>query len=106
MKQVIAGGWDNVPPRDYEGWPLQQRTSADMASSGTRVRRFDNLRAGDLMFYDGGHDGTVDHVDVYVGNGWSLDSSSSMGGVSIVKVDDGWYFDHFVRGRRLIGVKT
>jgi hypothetical protein len=29
-----------------------------------------------------------------------------MGGVSIVKVDTGWYFDHFVHGRRLIGVTS
>ena len=39
MKEA-AGGWDNVPPRDYQGWLLPQRSSTDMASSGTMVRRF------------------------------------------------------------------
>jgi hypothetical protein len=101
-----TGGWDNVPPRDYRGWPLPQRSSADMASTGTKVRRFEDLRAGDLMFYDGDGNGVVDHVDVYIGNGWSIDSSSSMGGVSIVKVNSGWYFDHFVHGRRVIGTTS
>ena len=28
------------------------------------------------MFYDGDGNGVVDHVDVYIGNGWSLISSS------------------------------
>lgn len=106
LVKEATGGWNNMPPRDYRGWPLPQRSSADMASSGTRVKRFEDLRAGDLMFYDGDGNGVVDHVDVYIGNGWSLDSSSSMGGVSIVKVDTGWYFDHFVHGRRLIGVTS
>jgi cell wall-associated NlpC family hydrolase len=73
-----------------------------MASSGMRIA-FDDLRPGDLMFYDGDGDGRVDHVDVYIGNGWSLDSGSSNGGVSIVNVSSGWYRDHFVHGRRIIG---
>jgi cell wall-associated NlpC family hydrolase len=64
--------------------------------------RFDDLRPGDLMFYDGDGDGVVDHVDTYIGNGWSLDSGSSADGVSIVNVDEGWYRDHFVHGRRVI----
>jgi len=106
LVKEATGGWNNMPLRDYRGWPLPQRSSADMASSGTKVKRFEDLRAGDLMFYDGDGNGIVDHVDVYIGSGWSLDSSSSMGGVSIVKVDTGWYFDHFVHGRRLIGVTS
>lgn len=98
-----AGSWDNAPPRPYEGWNLPERTSASMAAVGERVWRFDDLVPGDLMFYDGDGDGTVDHVDVYLGNGWSVDSSSGMGGVTILQVDSGWYRDHFVHGRHLIG---
>jgi cell wall-associated NlpC family hydrolase len=60
------------------------------------------LLPGDLMFYDGDRDGTVDHVDVFVGNGWSLDSSSSVGGVTLMWVKTGWYRDHFVHGRRVL----
>jgi hypothetical protein len=94
--------WNNVPPRPYRGWSLPQRTSTDMAASGTRVKWAD-LKPGDLMFYDGDRDGRVDHVDTYVGNGWAIDSSSSPAGVTIMWVGTGWYADHFVRGRRIIG---
>jgi cell wall-associated NlpC family hydrolase len=101
MKRA-SDGWDNVPPRDYAGWDLAQRTSALMASTGTRVR-WDELRPGDLMFYDGDEDGTVDHVNTYLGNGWALDSGSSNAGVTITYVAGNWYQEHFVRGRRILG---
>ena len=64
--------------------------------------RFRNLQVGDLMFYDGDHNGVVDHVDTYIGNGFSLDSSSTPAGVTIMWVGTGWYRDHFVHGRRII----
>jgi NlpC/P60 family protein len=97
-----GGGWDNTPPRPYAGWNLPQRTSALMATIGNVGWK--HLQVGDLMFYDGDEDGTVDHVDTYVGNGWSLDSGSSNAGVTITFTGDGsWYDDHFVHGRRVIG---
>ncbi len=102
VMKADAGTWDNTPPRPYSGWSLPQRTSADMAATGTRVRWRD-LRAGDLMFYDGDRDGRVDHVDTYIGNGWAIDSSSSPAGVTIMWVGTGWYADHFVHGRRIMG---
>lgn len=100
--KAATTSWDNTPPRTYEGWPLLERSSRDMASVGEKIK-FDDIRSGDLLFYDGNDDGTVDHVNVYLGNGWALDSSSGAGGVSILKVDAGWYFDHFVHARRIIG---
>jgi cell wall-associated NlpC family hydrolase len=94
--------WEISPPRPYEGWSLPQRTSSEMARM-TKVRlHYADLRPGDLMFYDGNNDGTVDHVDVFVGNGWSLDSSSSVGGVTLMWVETGWYRQHFVHGRRIL----
>lgn len=100
--RATSGSWNPVPPRNYTGWNLPQRSSAEMASSGEKVR-FKALEPGDLMFYDGNGDGTVDHVDTYIGNGWSIDSSSSVGGVTILYTAEGWYRDHFVHGRRIIG---
>ncbi len=97
-----TGGWDNVPPRDYAGWSLPQRSSADMASTGGKVKLAE-IRAGDLLFYDGDGNGVVDHVNLYLGNGWVLDSSSGYGGVSILSVASGWYRDHFAHARRIIG---
>ena len=96
-----GGGWDNHPPRPYRAWPLPQRTSADMATVGHV--RFGSLSVGDLMFYDGDGDRRVDHVDTFIGNGWSLDSGGSNAGVTITFTGKGsWYQDHFVHGRTII----
>jgi len=94
--------WEVAPPRPYAGWELAQRTSADMAAMTSKRIAFRDLRPGDLMFYDGDGDGTVDHVDTYIGNGYSLDSSSTPGGVTIMWVGDGWYRQHFMFGRRVL----
>lgn len=94
--------WEISPPRPHEGWPLPQRTSAEMSRMTKTRIRYADLAPGDLMFYDGDGDGTVDHVDVYVGNGWALDSSSSVGGVTLMWVETGWYRQHFVHGRRVL----
>ncbi len=96
--------WNVSPPRPYVGWDLPQRTSADMATVGKLS--YDQLRPGDLMFYDGDGDGRVDHVDTFIGNGWALDSSSTPGGVTVMWVGDGWYRDHFVHGRRVLPDQT
>jgi hypothetical protein len=94
--------WEISPPRPYEGWPLPQRSSAEMSRMTRQRLSYRELLPGDLMFYDGDGDGVVDHVDVFVGNGWSLDSSSSVGGVTLMWVQTGWYRNHFVHGRRVL----
>ena len=100
LKQAVDG-WDNTPPRGYAGWSLPQRTSASMASVGRKIH-WDEIRPGDLLFYDGDDDGTVDHVDMYVGNGWAIDSGGSNAGVTFTYVSGTWYQEHFVHGRRVI----
>lgn len=92
--------WDNVPPRPYQGWDLPQRSSAEMASVGKRLA-FERALPGDLLFYDGDADGRVDHVNLYLGGGWALDSSGGAAGVTIRDVASGWYRDHFAWARRL-----
>jgi hypothetical protein len=101
MKESVPG-WDNTPPRPYAGWSLLQRTSATMAGVGKKIA-FDDIRAGDLLFYDGDRDGRVDHVNTYVGAGWAIDSGSSNAGVTFTYVKRNWYEDHFKHGRRIIG---
>lgn len=103
MRADDGGYWNISPPRPYRGWPLPQRSSADMARFGSM--KYDKLFPGDLMFYDGDSNGVVDHVDVYIGNGWALDSSHTPAGVTIMPVGSGWYRQHFVHGRRLIPSK-
>lgn len=102
LRRDDGGSWEISPPRPHEGWPLPQRSSAEMARMTKDKLRYRDLLPGDLMFYDGDGDGTVDHVDVYVGNGWSLDSSSSIAGVTLMWVETGWYRQHFVHGRRIL----
>jgi hypothetical protein len=99
MKKAAAG-WDNTPPRAYVGWSLPERSSAQMAAVGPRIR-WEDIEPGDLLFYDGDGDGTVDHVNTYVGNGWAIDSGSSNAGVTITYVAGTWYEEHFVRARRI-----
>jgi cell wall-associated NlpC family hydrolase len=99
--RAAGSGWSNQPPRPYRGWWLPQRSSRDMASVG-RLLGWKKKRPGDLLFYDGNGDGVVDHVNMFIGLGWALDSSSGAAGVSIVPVNRGWYRDRFVGARRLI----
>ena len=75
LRASDSGYWNVSPPRPYTGWALPERSSADMARTGNLS--YSQLIPGDLMFYDGDGNGVVDHVDVYIGNGFSLDSSSA-----------------------------
>jgi hypothetical protein len=87
----------------YKGWHLAERTSSDMAGATVDRRSYDELSAGNLMFFasNGGNKvGDVDHVGVFLGNGWMFHSTS--GGPFITWVGDGWYYDHFVWGRKLL----
>ena len=97
-----AADWNVAPPRPYLGWTLPERTSAEMARLTTDRLPYEELRPGDLMFYDGDRNDVVDHVDVYIGNGYALDSSNTPGGVTVMWVGDGWYRDHFTYGRRVL----
>ena len=102
VRKNDGGAWDVAPPRPYRGWSLPQRVSRDMATMTTKRLRFGALEPGDLAFYDGDGDGVVDHADVYVGNGWAIDSSSSVGGVTFMWIGTGWYRQHFSWGRRIL----
>jgi cell wall-associated NlpC family hydrolase len=93
--------WDPTSYRPYHGWTLPQRSSADMAGAIPQSQRvaFDDLQPGDLMFYASDHH-TVNHVDVYIGNGYALDSGSQA--VTIQRVSSGWYRDAFMWGRDIM----
>jgi cell wall-associated NlpC family hydrolase len=69
---------------------------------GRRKRiRFDKLAPADLLFFaDGGRHAKanqVDHLAVYLGNGWLIHSSRY--GVALAPVV-GWYADRLAWGRR------
>lgn len=103
MRKDDGAAWEISPPRPYEGWRLPERSSAAMAAGTTERLKHTDLRPGDLMFYDGNSDGIVDHVNVYVGRGYALDSSSGTAGVTLMYVGPGyWYGDNFKFGRRIL----
>jgi len=95
--------YSNIRTRGYRGFVLDQRSSNDMSKAIPSSQRlsFDEVRAGDLLFYDSNHDGTIDHVDLNLGWGWALDSGSN--GVTITQVNEpgSWYQDVFTWGRTL-----
>lgn len=94
--------YNNVSIRGYKGWALNQRSSHDMAYGIPAAQRlaYDDLSPGDLMFYDSNRDGRIDHVNMYAGWGWAVDSGGN--GVTLTRVNDGWYEDYFKWGRRII----
>lgn len=103
LVRAPSGSWDNRFVRPFYGWSLPERSSRDMslAVSGADRLTYQQATPGDLMFYDGDGNGVVDHVNLYLGRGWALDSSSGVGGVTLLRVADGWYRDHFVWARRI-----
>jgi cell wall-associated NlpC family hydrolase len=92
---------------DYPGFILNERSSNDMSKAIPVKDRltFDQVKAGDLLFYDSNSDGTIDHVDLNLGWGWALDSGSN--GVTIAHVGEkgSWYQDVFAWGRRPVPAK-
>jgi cell wall-associated NlpC family hydrolase len=94
--------YDNTKLRGYAGYVLNQRSSNDMAKAIPASQRiaWSDTKAGNLMFYDSNHDGTIDHVDLNLGGGWALDSGSN--GVTIVRLPGSWYEDTFAWGRKLV----
>ena len=88
--------------RDYAGWSLHQRSSSQMAQYAPTKIAFSNLKTGNLMFFSSSGGTTyrdVNHVGIYLGNGWMIHSTD--GGPQLQPVSSGWYPDHFVFGRAL-----
>ena len=85
----------------YPGFILNERSSNDMSKAIPAKSRltWDQVKAGDLLFYDSDGNGTIDHVDLDIGWGWALDSGSN--GVTIAQVGESgsWYQRVFAWGR-------
>jgi cell wall-associated NlpC family hydrolase len=106
----LEGGYNAAQYHpDYPGWSLPQRTSSDMASLAPSHIAWADLQVGDLMFFSstgGTTAASVDHVGFNLGNNWMINSASGTDGVVLEPVADGWYFDHFVYGRRIVGASA
>lgn len=82
---------------------LQGRTTYAMSGEVPRSKRIplEQLQPADVVFFGGkGASSTpaqIDHMGVYLGNGWFIHSSSY--GVAVATVS-GWYLKRFAWGRR------
>ncbi|WP_134699883.1 C40 family peptidase [Ammoniphilus sp. YIM 78166] len=66
------------------------RTSVDQFSVGKKVER-NNLRVGDLLFFDTLKKGRISHVGIYIGNNKMIHSATRKVEVS----DLSWYFKNY-----------
>ena len=74
------------------------RTTADLIHFGQRVDK-KNLVGGDLVFFKPGYKSR--HVGIYLGGGEFAHASSSQG-VVISRLDDGFWRQCYVVGRRVL----
>lgn len=78
------------------------RTSLNQSKSGKKLNR-DELKKGDILFFDTAHRNHVNHSGVYLGDGKFIHSSSGKAyGVTISDLDKGFYPDKFRWGIRKI----
>ncbi|GAC1411270.1 MAG: hypothetical protein NVSMB57_05810 [Actinomycetota bacterium] len=98
-----TAGYDNTALRKYKGWSLPERSSREMARAAPERVAPENAEPGDLLFSDIGNRNddwrSIDHVGLALGNGWMI--HSSVPGVLIEWVGDGWWPPHFRWARRL-----
>jgi cell wall-associated NlpC family hydrolase len=78
---------------------LVPRTSIEQSKIGPKINR-ENIKRGDLVFFDTSLKGHVNHSGVYLGEGEFIHASSGKAnGVTISNID-GWYKDKFKWGIR------
>lgn len=65
---------------------------------------YNNLKRGDIVCFecDGTDDRVVDHVGIYLGNGYFIHASATAGCVLVSQMNSGYYRNAFCWGRRVI----
>ncbi|MGG1614346.1 C40 family peptidase [Paenibacillus phoenicis] len=79
------------------------RTSKSQAKEGTQVDQ-DNLRAGDLVFFNTDGKG-ISHAGIYIGDNKFAHSSSSKG-VRISSLSESYYKNRYVTARRVVSEQS
>ena len=78
------------------------RTSKAQSQSGDKLCR-NLIKRGDILFFDTSKKGYINHSGVYLGDGKFIHASSGkVYGVTISKLDSGFYKDKFYWGIRKI----
>lgn len=75
------------------------RVSIDIYKASKKVRSIDRLSQGDLVFFHTGRSRSVNHVGVYLWDGYFAHASTKRG-VIISRLDEGYYNSRFVSGGR------
>jgi cell wall-associated NlpC family hydrolase len=76
------------------------RTSYEQSNVGVDVARED-LKFGDLLFFDTRGRGRVSHVAMYVGDGYFVHSGSKTG-VAVASLDSEFYSRVFLKAKRVL----
>jgi len=75
------------------------RTSAAQSQYGQYVSK-SQLQPGDLVFSDTDHNGSVNHVGIYIGNGKMIHAPRTGDVVKISDINSGYYKNAYVTSRR------
>ncbi len=76
-------------------------SSKSQSGVGTAVSK-DQLRLGDLVFFDTSRNSSIGHVGMYIGKGNFIHASSAKANVMISSLSEGYYQNTYVCARRVI----
>jgi len=76
------------------------RTTDQQIKVGTPVNR-NELKPGDLVFFQNTYRAGVSHVGIYMGNGTFIHNQSTEKDVQISKLSDGYWNAHYLTARRV-----
>ncbi|WP_099187589.1 C40 family peptidase [Tepidibacter mesophilus] len=76
-------------------------SSQAQSSVGTAVSK-DQLKLGDLVFFDTSRNSSIGHVGMYIGKGNFIHASSAKSNVMISSLSEGYYQNTYVTARRII----
>lgn len=66
------------------------RTAAEQAKVGAPIRRLEDLKAGDRLYFWEKKRATIGHTGLYLGNGYFVHSSRGHNGVNTDKLTEKW----------------
>ena len=77
------------------------RSCSIQAKSGTAVSKSD-LKAGDLLLFNNGANGSIGHVGIYIGDGIFIHAANSRRGVVTDTINSGYYNTYYYQARRIV----
>ena len=77
------------------------RTSLDQSRVSGKKLRPNQLRVGDMVFFDTSLKGHVNHSGIYIGNGQFIHASSGKAYSVTISSLNGWYKDKFRWGKHI-----